>query len=150
MLSTGDKVTDFTLEDQAGEARSLSSLLEAGPVVLFFYPRAMTTGCTRESCHFRDLASEFADVGATRVGISGDSVDRQARFDEKNGLGFPLLADPARTVSKQFGVKRPGPLGYKRATFVIGTDSRVLGAFTSEMNMEAHADQALEVLRNAT
>ena len=149
MLTAGDKVEDFTLEDQDGNSRSLSSLLADGPIVLFFYPRAMTTGCTKESCHFRDLASEFAEIGAQRVGISGDSVDRQARFDEKNSLGFPLLADTERTVSRQFGVKRPGPLGYKRATFVIGTDSRVLGAFSSEMNMEAHADQALEVLRSA-
>ena len=147
MLSTGDQVEDFTLADQSGESRSLSGLLENGPVVLFFYPKAMTTGCTKESCHFRDLGSEFEAVGAQRVGISADKVDRQARFDAKHGLGYPLLSDPDRTVARQFGVKRPGPLMNKRATFVIGTDRRILAAFSSEMNMEAHADEALSVLR---
>jgi peroxiredoxin Q/BCP len=147
MLSTGDQVEDFTLADQSGESRSLSGLLENGPVVLFFYPKAMTTGCTKESCHFRDLGSEFEAVGAQRVGISADKVDRQARFDAKHALGYPLLSDPDRTVARQFGVKRPGPLMNKRATFVIGTDRRILAAFSSEMNMEAHADEALSVLR---
>ena len=147
MLSTGDQVEDFTLADQSGGSRSLSGLLENGPVVLFFYPKAMTTGCTKESCHFRDLGSEFEAVGAQRVGISADKVDRQARFDAKHGLGYPLLSDPDRTVARQFGVKRPGPLMNKRATFVIGTDRRILGAFSSEMNMEAHADEALSLLR---
>ncbi len=147
MLSTGDQVEDFTLADQSGGSRSLSGLLENGPVVLFFYPKAMTTGCTKESCHFRDLGSEFEAVGAQRVGISADKVDRQARFDAKHALGYPLLSDPDRTVARQFGVKRPGPLMNKRATFVIGTDRRILAAFSSEMNMEAHADEALSVLR---
>lgn len=147
MLDVGDTVEDFTLPDQNGTPRTLSDLLAEGPVVLFFYPKAMTTGCTKESCHFRDLAAEFADVGAQRVGISADSVEKQAAFDERNDLGYPLLADPDRTVAKQFGVKRPGPLMNRRATFVIGTDTRVQAAFASEMNMDAHADHALEVLR---
>lgn len=148
MLSPGDQVDDFTLSDQSGAQRSLSSLLDRGPIVLFFYPKAMTSGCTKESCHFRDLGSEFEDAGAQRVGISADNVDRQARFDEKNGLGYPLLSDPDRSVARQFGVKRPGPLMNKRATFVIGEDRRILGAFSSEMNMDAHADEALAVLRS--
>ena len=148
MLAAGDTVNDFTLPDQAGTPRSLSALLEDGPVVLFFYPKAMTTGCTKESCHFRDLAGEFSEVGAQRVGISADGVDRQARFDAKHDLGYPLLSDPDRVVARQFGVKRPGPLMNRRATFVIGTDRRVLAAFASEMNMDVHADKALEVLRS--
>jgi thioredoxin-dependent peroxiredoxin len=147
MLDTGDQAPDFTLQDQAGTEVSLSTLLGAGPVVLFFYPKAMTTGCTKESCHFRDLAGEFAAVGAQRVGISADKVDKQAAFDAKHGLGYPLLSDRDRVVASQFGVKRPGPLMNKRATFVIGTDRRILAAFSSELNMDAHADQALEVLR---
>jgi peroxiredoxin Q/BCP len=119
-------------------------------VVLFFYPKAMTTGCTKESCHFRDLAAEFSEAGAQRVGISADGVDRQAKFDAKHDLGYPLLSDPDRVVARQFGVKRPGPLMNRRATFVIGTDRRVLAAFASEMNMDVHADKALEVLRSQT
>jgi peroxiredoxin Q/BCP len=147
MLSTGDTAPDFTLQDQSGTEVSLSGLLAAGPVVLFFYPKAMTTGCTKESCHFRDLAGEFAEVGAQRVGISADKVAKQAAFDAKHTLGYPLLSDPDRAVASQFGVKRMGPLMNKRATFVIGTDRTVLAAISSEMNMDVHADEALSVLR---
>jgi peroxiredoxin Q/BCP len=147
VLDAGAAVSDFTLADQSGTPRSLSVLLADGPVVLFFYPRAMTSGCTKESCHFRDLAAEFAALGAHRVGISADGVDRQAAFDSKHDLGYPLLSDSDRTVARQMGVKRPGPLMNRRATFVIGTDSRVLAAFSSETNMDAHADRALDVLR---
>jgi peroxiredoxin Q/BCP len=150
MLDTGDLVPDFTLPDQNGQPRSLESLLAEGPVVLFFYPKAMTSGCTKESCHFRDLAGEFAAVGAHRVGISADKVDKQAAFDAKHSLGYPLLSDADRTVARIFGVKRAGPLFNKRATFVIGTDRRVLAAISSETNMDVHADQALDVLRRAT
>ena len=81
------------------------------------------------------------------MGISADPVDRQKEFDEKNTLGFPLLSDPDREVSKSFGVKRMGPLPSKRATFVIGTDRRLLKSIRSETNMLTHADEALEVLR---
>jgi len=81
------------------------------------------------------------------VGISADPVDRQKAFDEKNGLGFALLSDPDKDIARQFGVKRFGPLPSKRATFVIDTDRTVLGVFTSETNMDAHADQALALLR---
>jgi thioredoxin-dependent peroxiredoxin len=150
MLATGDTAPEFTLPDQTGASVSLSSLLEQGPVVLFFYPRAMTTGCTKESCHFRDLAGEFSAVGAQRIGISADKVDKQAAFDAKHNLGYPLLSDPDRSVASAFGVKRPGPLMNKRATFVIGTDRTVLAAISSEMNMDVHADKALEALRAAT
>jgi peroxiredoxin Q/BCP len=143
-------VPDFTLPDQSGTPTSLESLLASGPVVLFFYPKAMTTGCTKESCHFRDLAGEFAELGAQRVGISADRVDKQAAFDAKHSLGYPLLSDPDRAVARIFGVKRPGPIMNKRATFVIGTDRRVLAAISSETNMDVHADQALDVLRRAT
>jgi peroxiredoxin Q/BCP len=82
------------------------------------------------------------------VGISADPVDRQKEFDDKNTLGFPLLSDPDREVSKAFGVKRMGPLPSKRATFVIGTDRRLLKSIRSETNMLQHADEALEVLRS--
>ncbi len=149
MLKAGDTVQDFTAVDQTGEQVTLSGLLEQGPVVLFFYPKAMTTGCTKESCHFRDIGAEFAELGAQRVGISADKVDKQAAFDEKHGLGYPLLSDPDRVVAAAFGVKRPGPIMNKRATFVIDTDRKVLAAISSELNMDLHADEALGVLRAA-
>jgi thioredoxin-dependent peroxiredoxin len=146
-MKVGDTVEDFEAHDQNGDAVKLRDFLALGPLVLYFYPRAMTSGCTKESCHFRDVKGEFAQVGASIVGISADPVERQRRFDERNDLGFPLLSDPDRTVAASFGVKRPGPLWSKRTTFVIDTDRTVFAVFSSELNMDAHADQALEVLR---
>ena len=81
------------------------------------------------------------------MGISADPVDRQKAFDKKNDLGFPLLSDQSREVAKLFGVKRMGPLPSKRASFVIGTDRKVLGVIRSELDMDGHADQALSILR---
>ena len=81
------------------------------------------------------------------MGISADPVDRQKAFDEKNSLDFPLLSDPDREVAKLFGVKRFGPLPNSRSTFVIDTDRTLLAHFSSELNMDAHADRALEALR---
>jgi peroxiredoxin Q/BCP len=148
-MNAGDPVDDFTLPDQTGTPRSLSSLLADGPVVLFFYPAAMTSGCTKESCHFRDLGAEFAALGAQRVGISMDTVDKQAAFSERHGFDYPLLADTDGQIAKAFGVKRRFDLlRTKRATFVIGTDSRVIAAISSETSMTKHADTALEVLRS--
>lgn len=149
-MRTGDLVEDFELLDDNGEARRLSDFLKPGPVVLFFYPAAMTSGCTAETCHFRDLAAEFAAVGAVRVGISKDAVERQREFAETNKLGYPLLSDPDGTVARQFGVRRKvalGPLVTRRMTFVIGTDSRVIEVVHSEISMDAHADRALQALK---
>jgi thioredoxin-dependent peroxiredoxin len=147
-MRAGDLVEDFELPDQEGTARTLGEFLEKGPVVLFFYPAALTPGCTRESCHFRDLASEFEAVGAQRVGISADPVEKQHTFSDKHGFDYPLLSDEDRRVAAMFGVKRALPLlPNKRATFVIGTDRRVIEVITSEINMAKHADLALEALR---
>lgn len=148
-MKPGDLAADFELADETGDPRTLSGLLADGPVVLFFYPAAMTGGCTAESCHFRDLAGEFAAVGAQRVGISPDTVIRQAQFSLVNEFDFPLLSDPAGAVAQQFGVRRAfGPLRTRRRTFVIDTDRRVLQVIRSELRMSVHADQALATLRD--
>jgi thioredoxin-dependent peroxiredoxin len=147
-MHTGEVVPDFTLPDQTGTPRSLSGFLANGPVVLFFYPAAMTYGCTKESCHFRDLAGEFAAVGAQPVGISADGVDKQKQFDEKESLGFPLLSDSDRTVATQLGARRSlGFLPNKRITYVIGTDRTILDVIHTEVSMGAHADKALALLK---
>lgn len=149
-MKTGDTVADFELPDQNGAARTLGALLADGPVVLFFYPAAMTPGCTKEACHFRDLAAEFAAVGSSRVGISADAVEKQAKFADQENFDYPLLSDTDGTVATQFGVKR-GLLGklmpVKRTTFVIDTDRTVLDVIASEFSMDTHADKALETLR---
>ncbi|MEO6703920.1 MAG: peroxiredoxin [Jatrophihabitantaceae bacterium] len=146
-MKTGELIEDFELPDQDGTPRRLSSMLADGPVVLFFYPIASSGGCTKESCHFRDLAAEFAAFSAQRVGISTDSVDKQKEFSQAHGFDYPLLADVDGTVSKSFGVKRRfGPLPVKRRTFVIGTDRRLIEEIGNEFNMDIHADSALKAL----
>jgi peroxiredoxin Q/BCP len=131
-MRLGESVPDFELPAQDGHPVRLSEELKRGPVVLFFYPRAMTPGCTKESCHFRDLEAEFAAVGASRLGISADPIDRQRQFSEKHGFDFPLLSDPERVVA--------------RMTFVIGSDGRLLAQVSSEVDMAKHADEALAIL----
>ena len=152
-MDTGDFVDDFELPDQHGRPRRLSELLAGGPVVLFFYPAAMTSGCTAEACNFRDLATDFAAAGAQRVGISRDEVDKQRQFAELYNLDYPLLSDPDGKVAAAMGVKRKLPLGSlstRRMTFVIDTDRRVLAVISSETNMDKHADEALAVLSKRT
>jgi thioredoxin-dependent peroxiredoxin len=148
-VQPGDHIADFALPDQTGTVRRLSEFLATGPVVLFFYPAAMTYGCTKESCHFRDLKAEFDAVGATRVGISADAVDKQLQFAEKHDFDYPLLSDVDRSVAEAFGVKRRASLlKVKRSTFVIDTDSTLIAELHSEISMNSHADKALEILRS--
>ncbi|MFD7459853.1 MULTISPECIES: peroxiredoxin [unclassified Streptomyces] len=147
-VDVGDQVEDFSLPDENGVTRSLTELLAEGPVVLFFYPAALTPGCTAEACHFRDLAAEFAAVGARPVGVSGDPVERQQEFSGKHTLGIPLLSDADGAVRERFGVKRGFSLApTKRVTFVIGQDRTVLEVVRSELRMNTHADRALAALR---
>jgi len=146
-LTVGSQAPDFELPDQNGTPTRLSVLLENGPVVLFFYPAAMSGGCSKESCHFRDLKPEFENAGAQRVGISTDPVAKQHQFAEQNGFDYPLLADESGEVAVSYGVRRKYITPVKRATFVIGADGMVRDVITSELNFTVHADKALESLR---
>ena len=147
-MRAGDLVPDFELPDQDGKPVRLAELLVQGPVVLFFYPAAMTPGCTKEACHFRDLAAEFAAAGAQRVGISADPPAKQREFADRHGFDYPLLSDVEGEVARQFGVWRKlVPLHAKRVTFVIGEDRKIIEKIKSELNFTVHADQALKVLR---
>lgn len=147
LIRVGDYAPDFELPDQYGATVRLTRLLAAGPVVLFFYPLAMSRGFTAESCHFRDLATDFTAAGATRVGISRDTVARQRQFDAEHHLGYPLLSDADGAVASAYGLHRNRPgLPPRRSTFVIGPDRGVRGVIRSELRMEAHADEALRIL----
>ena len=149
-MEIGDRAPEFELPDETGAVRSLQGLLAEGPLVLYFYPAAMTPGCTAESCHFRDLQAEFAAVGAQRVGISTDAVERQKQFSDKYSFDFPLLSDPEGEVARRYGVRRNlGLMPTKRVTFVIGTDGVVLDVIKSEIRFSKHADQALATLRSS-
>lgn len=148
-MRQGDLAPDFSLTDQNGQTRQLSVLLQDGPVVLFFYPAAMTAGCTKEACSFRDNAAAFAAFNAQRVGISMDDVTKQAEFSTQHGFDYPLLADTDGAVAKSYGVKRAiGLLKVKRTTFVINQDRTIRAVISSEINMNAHVDQALAALAN--
>lgn len=153
----GDVVEDFTTQDQDGKTVSLSDYA-ARPVVLFFYPRADTPGCTVEACSFRDAISDLTGAGAVVLGISRDTVKAQKKFAEKFGLTYPLLADPDETICKWFGVIQPknmyGKLvkGVQRNTYLIGaagTDGkqRIEHVWT-KVKPEGHAEEVLAWVRS--
>lgn len=149
-IGKGDIAPDFELPDQNGTPRKLTELLADGPVVLFFYPAAMTKGCTAEACHFRDLAAEFREAGVQRVGISKDPVEKQKLFADTHNFDYPLLSDPDAQTSAAYGVKRKlplGPLSTKRMTFVIGTDQKIIDVIHSELDMNQHAADALKAAK---
>ncbi|BCO35740.1 alkyl hydroperoxide reductase [Mycobacterium heckeshornense] len=175
-MIAGERAPDFTLYDHTGRPRSLSALLSAGPVVLFFFPIASSPICTAQGCRFRNLSNEFAAVGAQRVGISTDTVDRQAHFAQQRSFDYPLLSDADGVVSELFGVRRgrlaklrrsvaareavrrgrharrrgllARLLPVRRTTFVIDTDRTILKVIASEVRASVHADQALRFLQN--
>ncbi|MGH3544817.1 MAG: peroxiredoxin [Mycobacteriales bacterium] len=151
-MKPGDLAPDFELPDETGQPQKLSKLLTSGPVVLFFYPIALSSGCTAEACHFRDLATEFTALGAQRIGISTDPAAAQREFAETKSLGYPLLSDVDGNVARAYGVKRRllaklAPV--KRVTFVIGTDGVVRDMINSETKMNIHADKALAALKKS-
>ncbi len=148
-MKIGDTVADFELPDQHGVLRKLSDLAAHGPLVVFFYPLAGSGGCTREACRFRDLEQEFAAVGASIVGISTDSPERQLAFATNNHFNYPLLSDPRGEVADQFGVRRrllAKTLPTKRATFIVDPSLSVRFQVSSETNMDVHANDALAAL----
>ena len=145
-IEAGSRAPDFELPDEAGRPVRLAERLADGPVVLFFYPTALSGGCTAEVCHFRDLAAEFAAAGAQPIGISTDTMATQRKFSQATGIAFPLVSDEHGDVARAYGVKRKYVTPVKRATFVIGTDGVIHDVIASEWSMDVHADKALRAL----
>ena len=150
MLKEGDKAPEFTLQNAEGETVSLSGF--AGKtVVVYFYPKDDTPGCTKEACGFRDVYDDILAKDAVVLGISADSVGSHAKFKEKFNLPFHLLSDPEKTVIEAFGAwgekKNYGKtyLGLIRSTFVIGPDGVILKAFPKVKPAE-HAEEILALL----
>jgi peroxiredoxin Q/BCP len=145
-LGAGAKAPDFSLEDQNGKRVALADFRGRKNVVLYFYPKDDTPGCTRESCAFRDQFEEFRDVGAEVVGISSDSPASHKRFAEKHSLPFTLLSDAKGEVRGAFRV--PATLGLLpgRVTFVIDKQGVIRHAFNSQFNATQHVAEALKVL----
>jgi peroxiredoxin Q/BCP len=147
----GDVVEDFELPDQTGTPRRLSGLAASGAVVLFFYPAAFSPQCTVEHCRFRDVAAEFAAVGAQPVGISSDPVDRQRRFADRFRLGYVILSDVDGKIGRRFDVERDFSIPwtrYRRHTYILGRDRRILDIIRSEFRLTAHANLALQFLQS--
>ena len=143
----GDRIPDLAVTTHDGTATTLTGLAGERALVVFFYPKAFTLGCTAQACHFRDLAAEFAEVGAARVGVSRDAGDTQARFAEQHDFDFPLIGDRDGAVAAAFGAKRIGPVPSRRQTYVLDRDLTLLHVVASEVDMERHADEALAFLR---
>jgi thioredoxin-dependent peroxiredoxin len=150
MISPGDKAPNFTLPDQHGDGVRLSSL-RGRKVVLYFYPKAETPGCTTQACGVRDHAADYAGLGAVVLGVSRDPVERIAAFDGKHSLGFTLLSDADHAVAEAYGVWVEKSMygrkfmGMQRATFVIDPKGKVTHVFP-KVSPRTHDEQVLAAL----
>jgi len=153
VISEGDRAPDFTLTSDRGEQITLSSL-RGRPVVLYFYPRDDTPGCTAQACGIRDVYGELERAGAVVLGVSPDDVPRHARFKAKYGLPFTLLADPEHEVAERYGVwgekrfRGRTFTGVKRTTFLIAPDGTVARVLR-DVKPATHADDVLQALAAA-
>ena len=151
-MQAGDTVQDFTLQDENGETIHLSDY-SGKPVVLFFYPRADTPGCTVEACGFRDSFHKLQQAGVVVLGISRDTPRAQKKFKDKYDLPYTLLADVDEQVSNQFAVLKEKNMygkkvkGIERTTFLIGPD-RTLTRVFPKVTPEGHADEVLAALKS--
>jgi len=148
----GKKAPDFTLPDQYGNPVSLKDLRQQGDVVLYFYPRDMTPGCTKEACSFRDQLVLLRAVGAQVVGVSADAPASHRKFIEKHGLTFPLLSDSGNQITRAYGVYKRKSLygrdfmGIERTTFIIRRDGSIRHVFP-KVKVNGHAEEVLAALR---
>src|SRR5580693_10306252 len=146
-IQAGDKAPDFTLPSQTGEAVRLSDRLAEHNVVLYFYPKDETRGCTAEACAFRDSYEVFTDAGAEVIGVSSDSADKHAGFAGKHSLPFTLLSDRGGKVRKLYGVPAVFGLIPGRVTYVIDREGTVRQIFNSMTNISGHVNDALEMVK---
>lgn len=148
MIREGERAPEFSGTTAEGERISLSDFVGKKPLILYFYPKDNTPGCTREACAFRDVAAEIAAAGGALVGVSMDSPESHQRFTRDHRLNFPLLSDADATICKAYGVARLGGwLWPRRVTFVIDRDGVVRRVIESELDMSAHVDGAVAALR---
>jgi peroxiredoxin Q/BCP len=150
MINTGDLAPDFELPDQHGQSVKLSDLM-GKTVILYFYPKADTPGCTTQACGIRDHRSDYERAGAVVLGVSPDPVKKVAKFDDKYGLSFPLLADEDHAVAEAYGVWVEKSMygrtymGNERTTFVIGPDG-VVKEVLRKVKPAAHDELVLAAL----
>ncbi len=147
-VDVGSLAPDFTLPSQSGEMVSLGDFTGKKPVVLFFYPKDDTPGCTKEACAFRDRFEEFSKLDAEVIGISSDSVESHRRFAAKHHLPFTLLSDEGGKVRKLYGASNTFGFFPGRVTYVIDDEGAVRHIFSSQLGVEKHVEEALEALRS--
>jgi peroxiredoxin Q/BCP len=152
-LKTGEPAPQFSLPDQDGNTVSLAGFADKNPVVLFFYPKAMTPGCTTQACGMRDIKSELDKKGVIAFGISPDPVSRLPKFIEKHDLNFPLLSDEDHAVAEKYGCwglkKFMGKefMGLIRTTFIIGKDGKLLKVM-DKFKTKTHHEDLIEELED--
>jgi peroxiredoxin Q/BCP len=146
-IETGDQAPDFTLPDQRGENVTLSDFHGKKTVVLFFYPKDETAGCTAEVCSFRDHYDVFTEAGAEVIGVSSDSVESHDKFAQHYSLPFTLVSDKGGVVRKHYGVPATMGLLPGRVTYVIDRSGVVRHVFNSQVNIGAHIKNALRVVQ---
>jgi thioredoxin-dependent peroxiredoxin len=150
-LEEGSKMPAFTLADDHGK-KVKSSQFAGSPLVLYFYPKDDTPGCTKEACAFRDASATFKELGATVIGVSGDSAESHAKFRDKYSLNFPLLADPDHGTSEAFGAYREKnmygkkSMGIQRSTFLINAKGIVTKVW-KRVQVDGHDAQVIEALK---
>ena len=151
-IGEGQKAPLFTLQAHTGEKIALKSFQGQKNVVLFFYPKANTSGCTKEAVSFRDLADEFKKVGAVIIGVSADPVDAQVKFAEKNELNYPLLSDVDTKVCEKYGVWQEKSMygrkfmGIVRSTLVIDKGGTIAKVWP-KVKVTGHAEEVLEFVK---
>ena len=145
-LTEGMKAPDFTLPDENGDEFHLYSELKKGPLVIYFFPRDFTSGCTAEACEFRDNYDLFAKKGIRIAGISTDDAERHISFKQKHSLPFQLLTDSGHRTADMFGVRRSLGIIPGRATFLIGRDGTVLHVFSSQLEPKRHIAETLKAM----
>jgi len=146
-IAVGDRAPDFQLRDQNGRTVSLADYRGNKAVVLYFYPKDETPGCTKEACSFRDSYEDFVKAGAEVIGVSGDSVGKHQAFAEHHRLPFTLLADEGNALRKAYGVPSTLWILPGRVTYVIDRQGVVQHVFDSQLQATKHIDEALVVIR---
>ncbi len=145
-IKVGDKAPDFSLESTSGQKVSLKDYIGKNNVVLYFYPKDDSPGCTKEACAFRDNYEVFKDMGAEVIGISSDSLEKHQEFSKKHNLPFILLSDENNKVRTQFGVHSTYGLIAGRVTYIIDKNGVIRYIFSSQFQPTKHIDEAINIL----
>jgi thioredoxin-dependent peroxiredoxin len=147
-MQVGDMIPEFILPDQDGKMFDIRNVIGSKKIVIYFYPKDDSPGCTKEACYFRDLFEVFKEADAVIIGISGQSIESHKKFAEKHRLSFTLLSDVGNKIRKLFGVPTnafgilPG-----RVTYVADRSGKVAYMFNSQVQAERHVDEALKILK---